>query len=352
MIISANVKKKIIFCALIITAFIMAGCQNNKSNDEQNDVVSPKELIKVGFSQLGAESDWRSANTESMLESFSEENGYQLIFEDAQQKQTNQITAIRSFIQQEVDYIVVAPVTEDGWDTVLSEAKEADIPVIIIDRMVDVSDEDLYVGWIGSDFKLEGDKVCEWINIYTRSIGMKPEDVNIADIQGTLGSSAQIGRSKSIKEAASSYGWNLLAIRMGEFTQSKGREAMKSILQSYPEVNVVYCENDNEALGAIMAIEESGRKVGSNIKNGEIMIVSFDGVNKDALDNLSEGRISCIGECNPHIGPRAKAMIEDIRAGKSAQKREYIEESIYSSIDAVKNITVDNVTYDVTMVTK
>lgn len=351
-----NNKKTYIKIYLILLCFILAlgvtGCANstgNKPSDIEENV--EEELITVGFSQLGAESDWRSANTESIRQAFSEENGYRLIFEDAQQKQTNQITAIRSFIQQEVDFIILAPVTEDGWDTVLTEAKEANIPVIIIDRMVDVSNEDLYVGWIGSDFKLEGDKVCQWINMYTKAIGMSPWEVNIADIQGTLGSSAQLGRSKSIKEAAAAYGWNLLAIRMGEFTQTKGREAMRSILQSYPEVNVVYCENDNEALGAIQAIEEAGRTVGSDIKSGDIMIVSFDGVNKEALANLENGGISCIGECNPLIGPRAKAMIEDLIEGKTVGKREYIEESLYSSLDIVKSISVDDVIYDVTIVT-
>jgi len=127
---------------------------------------------------------------------------------------------------------------------------------------------------------------------------------------------------------------------------------MRSILQSYPDVNVVYCENDNEALGAIEAIEEEGRKVGSDIKNGEIMIVSFDGVNQDALDNLAQGRISCIGECNPLIGPRAKALIESIRDGEEIEKQGYVEESIYSSIDSVKEICIDEKVYDVTFVTK
>lgn len=338
----------LILCLLMCGTLLSCG-RNKPENLEVNEETRG-EVITIGFSQLGAESDWRNANTASMLETFSEENGYRLIVEDAQQKQTNQITAIRSFIQQEVDIIILAPVTEGGWDTVLGEAKEAGIPVIIIDRMVDVSDDSLYVGWIGSDFKLEGDKVCEWINQYTKALGIDPSEVNIADIQGTLGSSAQIGRTKSLKEATELYGWNLLAIRMGEFTQAKGREAMRSILQSYPEVNVVYCENDNEALGAIIAIEEAGRTVGSDIASGEIMIVSFDGVNEEARENLARGRISCIGECNPLIGPRAELIVKSIKAKEDVDKYEYIEESIYSSLDIVKKLDVNNTSYDVTVV--
>ena len=153
------------------------------------------DVITVGFSQAGAESDWRTANSESMKSTFSTENGYNLIFDDAQQKQENQITAIRNFIQQEVDYIVLAPVTETGWDTVLQEAKDAGIPVIIVDRMVDVSDDSLYTTWIGTDSLLEGRKAAEWLNAYTTAKGIDAKDVNIVDIQGTIGSTAQIGRS-------------------------------------------------------------------------------------------------------------------------------------------------------------
>ena len=152
--------------------------------------------ITVGFSQVGAESDWRTANTESMKSTFSEDNGYSLIFDDAQQKQENQITAIRNFIQQEVDYIVLAPVTETGWDTVLQEAKDAGIPVIIVDRMVNVSDDSLFTAWVGSDFLAEGNKAAEWLNAFATAKGINAKDIHIADIQGTIGASAQIGRSK------------------------------------------------------------------------------------------------------------------------------------------------------------
>ena len=191
-------KKKIV--SALLTATMVCGM----SVVPAVGVAAADDTITVGFSQVGAESDWRTANTESMKSTFSEENGYELIFDDAQQKQENQLTAIRNFIQQEVDYILLAPVTETGWDTVLQEAKDADIPVIIVDRMVDVSDDSLYTTWIGTDSLLEGRKAAEWLNAYTTAKGIDAKDVNIVDIQGTIGSTAQIGRSKG--KRTGSYG--------------------------------------------------------------------------------------------------------------------------------------------------
>ena len=212
----------VLLCAAM-TAALAVGCGGSKgsdSSDKSSDSSSSSDdVITVGFSQVGAESDWRTANSESMKSTFSEKNGYKLIFDDAQQKQENQITAIRNFIQQDVDYIVLAPVTETGWDTVLKEAKDADIPVIIVDRMIDVSDDSLYTAWVGSNFKMEGQKACEWLNAYAEAKGMK--EVNIAHIQGTIGASAQIGRTEGLEEAAKEYGWNIVAQQTGEFTQAK-----------------------------------------------------------------------------------------------------------------------------------
>ena len=211
-------KKKIV--SALLTATMVCGM----SVVPAVGVAAADDTITVGFSQVGAESDWRTANSQSMKDTFSKENGYGLIFDDAQQKQENQITAIRNFIQQEVDYILLAPVTETGWDTVLQEAKDADIPVIIVDRMVKVSDESLYTAWVGSNFELEGRKAAEWLNAYTTAKGIDAKDVNIVDIQGTIGSTAQIGRTKGLEEGVDKYGWDLVAQQTGEFTQEKGQE--------------------------------------------------------------------------------------------------------------------------------
>ena len=312
----------------------------------------PEERIVIGFSQLGAESDWRSANTESMKSTFATENGYELIFEDGQQKQANQITAIRTFIQREVDYIVLAPVTETGWDTVLQEAKDAGIPVIIVDRMVDVEDEELFTCWVGSDFELEGRKLAEWLNRYSAEKGIAPEEIHIVNIQGTIGASAQIGRTKALSDAADKYGWDLLEAMSGDFTQAKGREVMESLLERHQNINVVYCENDHEALGAIEAIEAVGKTVGSDIANGEIMVIAFDGVNKEVVSYAMENKITCIAECNPLHGPRVQTVIELLEAGKIPEKFYYVEEEIFSADETVTVIVVDDEEYKITVLTE
>ena len=304
------------------------------------------DVITVGFSQVGAESDWRTANSESMKSTFSTENGYNLIFDDAQQKQENQIAAIRNFIQQEVDYIVLAPVTESGWDTVLQEAKDAEIPVIIVDRMVNVSDDSLYTAWVGSNFKLEGQKACEWLKQYAAAKNMS--EVNIVDIQGTIGASAQIGRSAALEEAAAANGWNLLEQQTGEFTQAKGQEVMESLLKQYDNINVVYCENDNEAFGAIEAIKAAGKTVGPD---GDILVMSFDTTKQGITDTLS-GDIIVNTECNPLHGPRVEQIIKQLQAGETPEKQAYVEEGIYAHGSDVASVSIDGTDYEVTEVTQ
>ena len=304
------------------------------------------DVITVGFSQVGAESDWRTANSESMKSTFSTENGYNLIFDDAQQKQENQIAAIRNFIQQEVDYIVLAPVTESGWDTVLQEAKDAEIPVIIVDRMVNVSDDSLYTAWVGSNFKLEGQKACEWLKSYVEAKGMS--EVNIVDIQGTIGASAQIGRTEALNEAVKANGWNLLAQQTGEFTQAKGQEVMESMLKQYDNINVVYCENDNEAFGAIEAIKAAGKTVGPD---GDILVMSFDTTKQGITDTLS-GDIIVNTECNPLHGPRVEQIIKQLQAGETPEKQAYVEEGIYAHGSDVASVSIDGTDYEVTEVTQ
>ena len=342
----------VLLCAAM-TAALEVGCGVSKgsdSSDKSSDSSSSSDdVITVGFSQVGAESDWRTANSESMKSTFSEKNGYKLIFDDAQQKQENQITAIRNFIQQEVDYILLAPVTETGWDTVLQEAKDADIPVIIVDRMIDVTDDSLYTAWVGSNFKMEGQKACEWLNAYAEAKGMK--EVNIAHIQGTIGASAQIGRTEALNEAVEANGWNLLAQQTGEFTQAKGQEVMESMLKQYDNINVVYCENDNEAFGAIDAIEAAGKTVGSDIANGEIMVMSFDTTNAGLTDTLA-GKIACDVECNPLHGPRVEEIIKKLEDGKDVDKKAYVEEEMFAYDDTVKSVKVDDKDYDVTKITQ
>ncbi len=347
-------KKSLAIMVAVTLGLMMVGCGSSRGGGAPENAVKEeiKENIVVGFSQLGAESDWRSAHTESIQNTFTQENGYELIFEDGQQKQANQIMAIRTFIQQEVDYIVLAPVTEKGWDTVLQEAKDAGIPVIIVDRMVNVADESLFTCWVGADFELEAQKVTEWLKEYTLANHIEAKDVHIVNIQGTLGGSAQIGRTKGLRDAVEVYGWDLLAEMPGDFTRTKGKEVMEDFLNQYDNINVVYCENDNEAYGAIEAIEGVGKKVGTDILNGEIMVVSFDGVKRDAMSYALKGKIACIAECNPLHGPRVKAIIESLEAGEQPQKFHYLDEEIFSANETVKILNVNGNNYQVVHLTQ
>ena len=330
----------VLLCAaMVMTMAIGCGGKKEAATEDGGDSAatedSGSDLITVGFAQVGAESDWRMANSESMKETFSEENGYELIFDDAQQKQENQIKAIRNFIQQEVDYIVLAPVTETGWDTVLQEAKDAGIPVITVDRMVDVSDDSLYESYVGGNFLLEGQKAAEWLKAYADAKGIT--ELNIAHIQGTIGASAQIGRTQGLEEAAEKYGWNIVAQQTGEFTQAKGQEVMESMLKQHDNINVVYCENDNEAFGAIDAIKAAGKTVGPD---GDILVISFDTV-KAGIEMTLTGDIICNVECNPLHGPRVEGLIQKLEAGETLEKIAYVDEGIVAFGSDVKSVKIE-----------
>lgn len=363
-------KKKLVsvlLCAAL--AATMFGCGGSKDNSAEanasggdaTEAASGEEagteaeeagdgdMVTIGFSQVGAESDWRTANSESMKSTFSKDNGYELIFDDAQQKQENQITAIRNFIQQEVDYIVLAPVTETGWDTVLQEAQDADIPVIIVDRMVDVSDDSLFTAWVGSDFRSEGDKAVAWLDAYLKAKGRDTEDINIVDIQGTIGASAQIGRTEGLEAGIEAHSnWKMAAQQTGEFTQAKGQEVMESVLKQNDDIDVVYCENDNEAFGAIDAIEAAGKTVGPD---GDIIVISFDSTNAGLTDILN-GKITLDVECNPLHGPRVKEIIDKLEAGETPEKLTYVDEEMFAADDTVKSVKTDAGEFDVTVVTQ
>lgn len=286
-----------------------------------------EDLTVIGMCQVGAESDWRVANSESMKAVFTEENGYHLLFDDARQKQENQITAIRKFIQQQVDYIVLMPISEAGWDSVLQEAKEADIPVILVDRRVDVADQSLYAAHVGSDFLREGQRAAAWIE---QAFQEAEEPVRIIHIQGTLGSTAQLGRTAALEEALAAHkNWELLARLDGDFTQAKTYEVMTQYLSSLPgrgEIDVVYCENDNIAFGALQALEEQGYTCGRQGVN----IITFDAT-RGALTECLNGRISLAVECNPLLGPLVEEVIQTIEAGRTPEKHHYVEEQIFTT---------------------
>lgn len=303
--------------------------------EEEPYISEDADRIVVGVSQLGSESRWRTANTESVQTVFTQQNGYFLIFNNARQKQENQIKAIRSFISQRVDYIVFSPVVESGWDTVLQEAKEAGIPVILMDRNVDVEDRSLYVTCVGSDFVKEGEKAGEWLEENLRHRGMSDEEVRIVVLKGTEGSSSQIGRTQGFSYVADRHrNWIILEQEYADFTSAKGREVMESLLKRYQNIDVVVSQNDDMTFGAIEAIRESGRTVGVD---GDITIISVDATH-DALKMVSEGTINVDIECNPNQGEYVSEVIAMLESGQEVEKQYYVEEDVF---------TADNVTEDV-----
>ena len=298
------------------------------SEGEKKEAAADGDLITVGYAQVGAESDWRTANTESFKSTFTEENGYKLIFDDAQQKQENQIKAIRSFIQQDVDYIVVAPVVETGWETVLEEAKEAGIPVILSDRQMQLSDDSLYEAWVGGNFVKEGETCGDWLADYLEKQGRADEEINMVTIQGTIGASAQVGRTEGMENKLKEHSnWNMLDKQSGEFTQAKGQEVMESFLKSYDDIDVVICENDNEAFGAIDAIKAAGKTCGPE---GDIIVVSLDSV-KAAFESMIAGDLNATFECNPLHGPRVAEIIQKLEKGEEVEKIQYVDEAYFDT---------------------
>ncbi len=317
--------------ALLMGALALTSCGGKKTDATSNTTSKEKKLIKVGYAQVGAESDWRLANTDSFKSTFTAANGYELLFVDAQQKQENQIKAIRDFVQQEVDYIVVAPVVETGWETVLKEAKDAGIPVILSDRQMQVSDDSLYLCWVGGNFLKEGQDAVKWLDAYLKKVGRENEEINIVDLQGTIGASAQIGRTQGLEEALPSHSnWKLIAQQTGEFTQAKGQEVMESLLKQHSKIDVVYAENDNMAWGAIDAIKAAGKVPGK-----DIIIICFDAVH-ESFNKMIAGEINCAAECNPLHGPRVAEIIQKIEAGQmsSISKIQYVDEAVFDEENA------------------
>ncbi|MBB3112882.1 simple sugar transport system substrate-binding protein [Paenibacillus phyllosphaerae] len=295
------------------------------TNSGGNSGGGESKTISLGFSQVGAESGWRTANTKSIQDT-AKEVGFDLKFSDAQQKQENQIKALRSFIQQKVDVIAFSPVVESGWDTVLKEAKDAGIPVILTDRAVDSADKSLYVTFIGSDFVEEGRKAGQWlVDQYKDSA----EDINIVELQGTTGSAPANDRKAGFEELIKSNSkLKVIASQTGDFTRAKGKEVMQAFLKAHKDIDVLYAHNDDMALGAIQAIEAAGLKPGVDIK-----IISVDAV-KDGMQAASEGKINFIVECNPLLGPQLMEAVQNVVDGKPVEPRIVTIESTFTSEQA------------------
>ncbi len=284
--------------------------------------------ITLGFSQIGAESEWRTANTKSIKDS-AKEAGVNLKFSDAQQKQENQIKAIRSFIAQKVDVIAFSPVVETGWEPVLREAKAAKIPVILTDRAVNVKDDSLWVTFMGSDFIEEGRRSGRWLVDRMKD---NPGPINIVELQGTVGSAPAIDRKAGFEEIIKTQPkFKVIRSQTGDFTRAKGKEVMEAFLKAEgKKINVLFAHNDDMAIGAIQAIEEAGMKPGK-----DITIVSIDGV-KGAFEAMIAGKLNASIECSPLLGPQLMSAVKDLMGGKTLPKRIITKEGVFTQETAAK----------------
>jgi simple sugar transport system substrate-binding protein len=294
-------------------------------------LAADKPLV-LGFSQVGAESEWRTANSNSIKDA-AKQAGITLKFADAQQKQENQVKAIRSFIAQKVDVIAFSPVVESGWDTVLREAKNAKIPVILTDRAVKVSDPSLYVTFIGSDFVEEGRKAGRWLVDWAKKNAPSGE-VNIVELQGTVGSAPALDRKRGFEEVIQAEPrLKIVRSQSGDFTRAKGKEVMEAFLKAKDKkIHVLFAHNDDMAIGAIQAIEEAGLKPAK-----DIAIVSIDGV-RGAFQAMAAGKLNVTVECNPMLGPQLMQLAKDVVAGKPVAKRITTEEGVFTADVAAKEL--------------
>ncbi len=318
------VKKTLIAaCAITMSTLTLSACGGSSSGSSDDGEIT------MGFAQVGAESGWRTANTKSIQETAKSE-GVELKFSDAQQKQENQIKAIRSYIQQKVDVIAFSPVVETGWDAVLQEAKRANIPVILTDRSVDSEDDSLYETFLGSDFVKEGEKAGQWLVDNKADADVDGNGkINVVELQGTTGAAPAIDRKKGFEDAtASESSIEIVASQTGDFTRDGGKKVMETFLNSEDGIDVVYAHNDDMGLGAIEAIEAAGLTPGKDIK-----IITVDAV-KDGMTALSEGKINFIVECNPLLGPQLMDLAQKVVDGEDVPKRVVTEETTFTQEQA------------------
>jgi ABC-type sugar transport system substrate-binding protein len=285
--------------------------------------LAPAAPLKIGFAQTGAESAWRTANSESM-KAEAAKRGIDLKFADGQGKQENQIRALRSFIAQKVDAIVLAPLVETGWDPVLRDAKRAKIPVIITDRNIQTSDESLYVCFLGSDFIEEGRMAAQWLGRKTGGKG------RIVELQGTPGSAPANDRRKAFAEGIAKYpDLRIIDSQSGDFRRTGGKEVMEAFLKKHGRsIDVLYAHNDDMALGAVQAIEEAGLKPGK-----DILVVSIDAI-REGVQAVVDGKINCVVECSPLFGPKVYDTIADVLAGHPVPRKAFNKDELFDQTNA------------------
>ena len=300
----------------LVMVVMLLGCDNDQEQ-------SKDPTLLLGFSQIGTESAWRIGNTRD-IEEAAEKKGISLMLENANQKQENQIAAIRRFIAYQVDVIAFSPIVEDGWDNVLEEAKNAGIPVILVDRDISTEKEGLTSCLIGADFYKEGFMAGEYLVRKANSLGL--EHVNIVEITGTTNSTPMRQRQAGFMDAiAGDERMTVLESIDGDFLKSRGAENMRYLLETYGEdIDVVYSHNDEMTLGALPEIENAGFVPGK-----DMIIISIDG-GQEAIDVLKKGKINCVVECTPKLGKILMETAVKLKAGESVQDIIHPEEQIFS----------------------
>ncbi len=312
--------RRILLAVLILAAAILQG---SCAPSAQTSADPPGNTVLLGYAQLGSESAWRIGNSQSIKDA-AKNAGIQLMFENAEQSQEKQIKAIRSFIAYQVDVIAFSPIVEDGWDNVLREAKEAGIPVLLVDRYINTADESLYIGFVGSDFYEEGRSAGTFLK--KRAQGM--DSVKIVEIAGTEDSSPMRQRGLGFRDVlGEDSAYDILETISGDFLRSKGKECMEYLLQKHPHIDVLYSHNDAMTLGAIEAIETAGYVPGK-----DILIITVDGEQK-AIDLLKAGKINCVVECTPMLGDIVMELTKKLAAGEKIDRISHSKERVFSEFD-------------------
>ncbi|MFA6681114.1 MAG: ABC transporter substrate-binding protein [Sphaerochaeta sp.] len=323
-----QISKQFHILILIIIICCFVGCGAQKKNVSQ---IEEDDGIIVGFSQIGAESAWRTYNTRSVQEAAAE-RGVQLVYDNAEQKQENQIKALRSFIAYQVDVIVFVPIVTDGWDNVLQEARDAGIPVLVTDRKIDVEDQSLYAGFIGTDSLKEGRNaglfVLDTFKNEREHFDNDKEYINIVELFGTEGSSVALGRAEGFRDVLETHPEvRIIYSKSGDFLRSKGYELAVEFLEMHEDIDVIFSHNDGMTLGAIEAMEERGLHPGT-----DIVIVTID-AQQEAIDALREGKVNCVIECNPKTGSEIIKLAEKLAAGENIPRIQYVHEEVFYETD-------------------
>ena len=322
-------RRRFVLILVLLALCLLTGCAGKQETGGESA------SVVVGFSQLGAESSWRIANTVSM-EQAAKEAGYGLMMENANQKQDKQIEAIRTFIAYQVDVIVFSPIVETGWDNVLSEAKQAEIPVILMDRMIETQDESRYRAYVGADFYAEGVRAGEYL--VRKADAMGAEHLRIAEICGTTDSTPMRDRHRGFMDVIGQDArFTVIDSMDGDFLQSKGEECMRELLDKYGAdgIDVVFSHNDAMTLGALNVLEKTDAAASK-----DMIIITVDG-EKDAVDALKAGRINCVVQCTPHLGPSVMELVRDVTAGKDIPKVYHPEEGAFSDFEDLTDPAVE-----------